>query len=118
MIIAMIIASASAGAYYYHTSTQKRLAEYATETAQLSISAKQNELLYKSATADAKRQGEMTLELIVNLRDSTKQRGELVRKLHKHDLTRLSVLKPGLIEKRINNATKKVFDQLESDTAI
>jgi hypothetical protein len=30
----------------------------------------------------------------------------------------LSLRKPGLIEGRINNATKKVFDDIESLTAI
>ena len=43
-------------------------------------------------------------------------RNELISKLQKHDLTRLSHQKPGMIEKRINNGTQKVFDSLESLT--
>ena len=42
---------------------------------------------------------------------------DLRKKLHKHNLTRLSIKKPGLIEKRINNGTKKLFDNIESLTA-
>ena len=42
---------------------------------------------------------------------------ELRKKLHKHDLTRLSIKKPGLIEKRINDGTNKLFDSIESITA-
>ena len=43
---------------------------------------------------------------------------ELSKKLREHDLTRLTLRKPGLIEKRVNDATKKVFEELESSTAV
>jgi len=36
--------------------------------------------------------------------------------LIEHDLTRLALERPGLIERRINDATKDLFDQLEFDT--
>ena len=36
----------------------------------------------------------------------------------RHDLTKLAAVKPGLIEKRINNGTKEVFDELENDSNI
>jgi len=42
---------------------------------------------------------------------------ELRDKLNNHDLTKLSAKKPGLIEKRINNATAKIFQELEDITA-
>ena len=35
----------------------------------------------------------------------------------RHDLARLAAAKPGLIEPRINGATKDVFDSLENDSA-
>ena len=41
---------------------------------------------------------------------------ELASKLRRHDLTALTLQKPALIEKRVNNATAKIFDQLEIDT--
>ena len=34
-----------------------------------------------------------------------------------HDLARLAAAKPGLIEPKINGATKDVFDSLENDSA-
>ena len=42
---------------------------------------------------------------------------ELLGKLQKHNLSQLSLKKPGLIERRINDATAKVFDDLESLTS-
>ena len=35
----------------------------------------------------------------------------------RHNLSKLAAAKPGLIEPRVNNATKEVFDSLESDSA-
>jgi len=34
----------------------------------------------------------------------------------RHDLTRLAAAKPGLIQPRINNGTKDVFDSIEEDS--
>ena len=33
-----------------------------------------------------------------------------------HNLNQLAVAKPGLIEKRVNNGTKQVFDSIENDS--
>ena len=35
----------------------------------------------------------------------------------RHNLSKLAIAKPGLIETRVNNATKDVFDSIEKDTA-
>ena len=34
----------------------------------------------------------------------------------RHNLNQLAVAKPGLIEKRVNNGTKQVFDSIENDS--
>ena len=51
-------------------------------------------------------------------REAEKYGDELSKKLREHDLTRLTLRKPGLIEKRVNDATQKVFEDLESSTAV
>ena len=58
----------------------------------------------------------LSSELQLELAEATKYKDELINKLQKHDLTRLSLKKPGLIEKRINNGTKKLFESFESLT--
>jgi hypothetical protein len=35
----------------------------------------------------------------------------------RHNLSKLAIAKPGLIETRVNNGTKNVFDSIEKDTA-
>ncbi len=45
--------------------------------------------------------------------------GEMNRYLdifRRHNLNQLAVAKPGLIETRVNDATKKVFDTIENDS--
>ena len=44
---------------------------------------------------------------------------EMVRYLDifkRHNLSKLAIAKPGLIETRVNNGTKNVFDSIEKDT--
>ena len=36
----------------------------------------------------------------------------------RHNLSKLAAAKPGLIEKRVNNGTKEVFDGIEQDSRI
>ena len=56
-------------------------------------------------------------ELNTGLREAEKYKDEITEKLRKHNLTRLSAAKPGLIEKRVNEATSKIFKELEDITA-
>ena len=43
-------------------------------------------------------------------------KNKLIGKLRKHNLQKLSMQKPGLVEKKINNGTKKLFRSLEHIT--
>ena len=56
-------------------------------------------------------------ELNDGLREAESYKDEITEKLQKHNLTRLSAAKPGLIEKRVNEATSKIFKELEEITA-
>ena len=45
--------------------------------------------------------------------------GEMTRYLDifkRHNLNKLAIAKPGLIEKRVNDGTKKVFETIEEDS--
>ena len=56
-------------------------------------------------------------ELNDGLREAESYKDEITEKLQKHNLKRLSAAKPGLIEKRVNEATSKIFKELEDITA-
>ena len=56
-------------------------------------------------------------ELKSYLQDAEAVTDNLRKILNDHDLTRLVLAKPGLIETRINNATQELFDSIESSTS-
>ena len=96
--------------------TQQRIKTLQENNAKLETVAKTNELTINSLQESQERFATLNNELQVKLDE--KQYGDNLRKkLHKHDLTRLSIKKNGLIEKRINDGTKKLFDNIESVTA-
>ena len=51
-----------------------------------------------------------------DLEKSEESRNKLIEVFGNHDLTRLALKKPGMIEKRVNNATKQVFESIENDS--
>ena len=59
---------------------------------------------------------ENNAKLEVSVRASEAYGDNLRSVLQKHNLTMLSRKKPGLIEKRMNDATQKLFDDITADT--
>ena len=65
---------------------------------------------------DSKRLNALTDALSADLRKAEAYGDELRDTLNKHNLTHLANKKPGLIEKRMQNATDKLWGDLESVT--
>jgi len=114
--IIIVILAVLGGAYWEYTNMQKRLDTLRENNAKLEMVAKQNQQVIDEMQAFAEQQAELNMQLNKQLQDASKYKDELLSKLRKHDLALLSLKKPGLIEKRINDATKKVFDEIESLT--
>tara|TARA_R110000772_G_scaffold44603_4_gene102592 strand:- start:309 stop:683 length:375 start_codon:yes stop_codon:yes gene_type:complete len=113
-----IIGGVGYGAYAYYQDTQQRIATLQTNNAKLETVSKQNELTVKSLQANQEKFATLNKDLQMKLNEAEEYGDDLRKKLHKHDLTRLSIKKPGLIEKRINDGTKKLFKSIESLTAM
>lgn len=114
----IIILGLLGGAYWEYTNMQKRMDTLRENNAKLEMVAKQNQQVIDEMQAFAEQQAELNMQLNKQLMEASKYKDELLSKLRKHDLALLSLKKPGLVEKRINNATKKVFDEIESLTGI
>tara|TARA_B100002019_G_scaffold285536_1_gene294646 strand:- start:24 stop:395 length:372 start_codon:yes stop_codon:yes gene_type:complete len=112
IIVAMVLAF---GGYYWLT--EKRLATLTENNAKLTIAARTNQDTIDKLTKDYEQQQVLNEELNVKLQASEAYGDALAKKLREHDLTMLTLRKPGLIERRVNSATKKIFEELESDTA-
>jgi hypothetical protein len=113
-----IIGGVGYGAYAYYQDTQQRIATLQTNNAKLETVAKTNELTVKSLQANQEKFATLNKDLQMKLNEAEEYGDDLRKKLHKHNLTRLSIKKPGLIEKRINDGTKKLFKSIESLTAL
>ena len=113
-----IIGGVGYGAYAYYQDTQQRIATLQTNNAKLETVSKQNELTVKSLQANQEKFATLNKDLQMKLNEAEEYGDDLRKKLHKHNLTRLSIKKPGLIEKRINDGTKKLFKSIESLTAM
>ena len=118
IFVLAIIGGVGYGAYAYYQDTQQRIATLQQNNAKLETVAKQNETTINSLQESQEKFANLNLELQGKLDEAEKYGDELRKKLHKHDLTRLSINKPGLIEKRINDGTQKLFDNIESLTAL
>jgi hypothetical protein len=113
-----IVGAVLFGAWYEYRDMQQRIATLRENNAKLETVAKANAEALEQVTAFAAQMESQNLELQQNLQKAEAYKDELLSKFQKHDLTKLSLKKPGLIERRVNGATKKVFDDIESLTAI
>jgi len=113
-----IVGAVLFGAWYEYRDMQQRIATLRENNAKLETVAKANAEALEEVTAFANQMEASNLELQANLQKAEAYKDDLLSKFQKHNLTKLSLRKPGLIEGRINDATKKVFDDIESLTAI
>ena len=117
IIVVGLIGGVVYGAYAYYHDTQQRIKTLQENNAKLETVAKANELTINSLQESQEKFATLNNELQTKLNLALNYGDDLRKKLHKHDLTRLSIKKPGLIEKRINDGTNKLFDSIESITA-
>jgi len=106
------------GGWYYYKDTQARIQILTENSAKLEVATQQQEMTINTLVEDAEKYRELNKELNTKLEAANDYKNDLISKLRKHDLSRLSQQKPGLVEKKINNGTKKLFESFESLTAV
>lgn len=63
-------------------------------------------------------QNNLISQLTKSNNELSSERDRYLSIFRRHDLTKLSIAKPGLIENRINRGTVEVFKTFEQDTAV
>ena len=104
------------GGYYYYKDTQSRIQTLTENNAKLETAKAIQDQTIDTLIADREKFDKLHKELQVKLEKANDYKNTLIDKLRKHDLAKLSMKKPGMMEKRINNGTKKLFRSLESLT--
>ena len=118
IIVLGLVGGVVYGGWYYYKDTQARIQILTENSAKLEVATQQQEMTISTLVDDAEKYRELNKDLNIKLEAANDYKNELISKLRKHDLSRLSQLKPGLVEKRINNGTKKLFESFESITAV
>ena len=117
LIVLGLLAGVGYGAYYYYNDTQQRLATLRDSNAKLEVANKENQATIKAMKDNYEKQSKLNKELSAKLKDAESYGNELRKKLSKIDLPASSINKPKETEERINNASQKLLDMLESITA-
>ena len=117
LIVLGLLAGVGYGAYYYYNDTQQRLATLRDSNAKLEVANKENQATIKAMKDNYEKQSKLNKDLSAKLKDAESYGNELRKKLSKIDLPASSLNKPKETEERINNASQKLLDMLESITA-
>ena len=116
MIMGAVMITMGLAFSWYYKDTQERMGVLRENAAKLEVAVRANEEALAATQADAARNAALNLELQTKLQVSEKYGDELRATLQKHNLTMLALKKPGLIEQRMNDATKKLIDDITADT--
>ena len=113
VIVLGMVGGSVYGAYYYYKDSQDRIRILTENTAKLETAKQLQDDTINAMIEDREKFAELNKELQTNLDKANVYKDVLINKLRKHDLAKLSLKKPGLVEKKINNGTKKLFRSLE-----
>jgi chromosome segregation ATPase len=112
-VVSVLLAIIGGSGYTYFTYTQEKISDLSSQVAEYEINIRQCENTLSSVRQDRIRIERETEILQTRVKQAETYQSELLDKLQRHDLTRLTLEKPGLIETRVNDATEQVFKDLE-----
>ena len=115
------------GGYAYHSVTVSNLETQVVQLeannrtlkenqVQMEIAVRTAQESLRAAEENAKKSEAAMSALTAKNNELAKDKANYMKIFKDHNLTRLARAKPGMIEKRINNGTEKVFRMLEDDT--
>lgn len=113
LAIVTLVGGLCYGGYEYYTQTQNKISALSENLIKIEMAKIQQDNTIKALEEDRDKFQRLNTQLAAKLIEASKYQDTLINKLRKHNLTALSMKKPVMIEKRINDATKKLFKHFE-----
>jgi len=117
IIVVGFVGSVAYGGYYYYKDTQQRIQILTENSAKLETATKLQKNTIDTLQADAEKYAELNSKLQTRLGNANKYKNELLSKLRKINLSKLSAEEPAVWEGKINDASKRLLEDFESITA-
>ena len=116
VVVVGLVGGVVYGGYYYYKDTQSRIQTLTENNAKVMAAKAAQDQTINTLIADREKFDKLNKELHVKLEKANEYKDTLINKLRKHDLAKLSMQKPGLVEKKINRGTENLFRSLENLT--
>ena len=116
IIILGILGGVGYGGYSYYKDTQERIATLTANNAKLEVAAKMQEETINTMIDDREKLSELNKGLQKDLQKAEKYGDQLRNTLRKHNLTHLANKRPSYIERKMQNATNRLWDCLADIT--
>jgi hypothetical protein len=116
IVVVGLVGGVVYGGYYYYKDTQSRIQTLTENNAKVMAAKAAQDQTINTLIADREKFDKLNKELHVKLEKANEYKDTLINKLRKHDLAKLSMQKPGLVEKKINRGTENLFRSLENLT--
>ena len=116
LIIMGVLGAVGYGGYMYYKDTQQRIATLTENNAKLTTAVETSEKSIAVLRSDIAKNAELNSRLQKDLQKAESYGDQLRNTLRKHNLTHLANKKPSYIERKMQNATNRLWDCLADIT--
>ena len=116
LIIMGVLGAVGYGGYMYYKDTQQRIATLTENNAKLTTAVETSEKSIAVLRSDIAKNAELNSRLQKDLQKAESYGDQLRNTLRKHNLTNLANKKPSYIERKMQNATNRLWDCLADIT--
>ena len=116
LIIMGVLGAVGYGGYMYYKDTQQRISTLTENNAKLTTAVETSEKSIAVLRSDIAKNAELNTRLQKDLQTAEKYGDQLRNTLRKHNLTHLANKKPSYIERKMQNATNRLWECLADIT--
>ena len=117
IVVVGLVGGVCYGGYSYYKDTQERISTLTANNAKLEVAAEQQEETINTMIEDREKLTELNKGLQKELQTAERYGDQLRNTLRKHNLTHLANKKPSIIERKMQNATNRLWDCLADITS-